>query len=256
MSNSIHDAASKGYETAGESYEKGRPEYPRDAVNYLSKEIGVLPGRTILDLGAGTGKFTKLIANFGADVIAVEPVAGMRKKFSDVLPKIAIQAGTAENIPLQDCSVDAVVVAQAFHWFNGEKSLPEIFRVLKPGGRLGLIWNARDESIDWVSRLTDIIDPHEKGAPRYKYGVWKKSFESTPLFSPLTEKHFRYVQKGDHNMVVDRVASISFISALEPALNARVLGQVNDLLTTHPETRNRQEIELPYRTDVFVCSKI
>ena len=188
MSESIHEAASKGFETAGDSYERGRPEYPATAVDYLTKKIGIGPGRKILDLGAGTGKFTKMIANLGAELHAVEPVRGMRVKFSSLLPEIQILEGTAENIPIPDASFDAIVVAQAFHWFDGEKALPEISRVLKTGGKLGLIWNVRDETVNWMSKLTDIIDPHEKGAPRYKSGSWKKAFESTLEYSALTEK--------------------------------------------------------------------
>ena len=255
MTQTIHQAASKGYQTAGDSYDKGRPEYPEEAIQFLVRELDITNGKSILDLGAGTGKFTKLIAQTGANVIAVEPVEGMRKKFSELLPLIPISSGTAESIPLEASSIDTVVVAQAFHWFNGEKALSEIFRVLKPNGKLGLIWNARDESIDWVSKLTDIIDPHEKGAPRYKYGIWKKAFLTTTLFSPLSEKQFRYVQKGPPEMIVNRVASISFISALDAPAKSLTLSKVNTLLETHPQTSGNKEVELPYRTDVFITSK-
>ncbi len=251
----IHEAASKGYQTAGDSYDKGRPEYPAEAIRFLTEELGIAPGKSLLDLGAGTGKFTQLIVSSGAEILAIEPVEGMRKKFSELLPQIKIIEGSAEKIPRPDHSVDAVVVAQAFHWFDGEKALPELYRVLKTAGKLGLIWNARDESVDWVSKLTDIIDPHEKGAPRYKYGVWKKAFKKTSLFSSLSEKNFKYVQKGSPDMIVDRVASISFISALPPKTKAKVLNEVRELLANHAMTKNRREIELPYRTDVFVCTR-
>jgi ubiquinone/menaquinone biosynthesis C-methylase UbiE len=255
MAQPIHEAASRGYQIAGDSYEKGRPEYPKDAIQFLLQEIGITSGKTVVDLGAGTGKFTKLIVDSGADIIAIEPVEGMRKTFSEVLPQVLIKQGTAEDIPLADHSVDGLVVAQAFHWFDGEKALAEIFRILKPGSKLGLIWNARDESLDWVSKLTDIIDPHENGAPRYRTGAWRKAFEVTKMFSPLITKHFGYVQKGAPQIIVDRVASISFISALDSVTKARVLEEVRELLEAHPQTKGLKEIELPYRTDVFMCSR-
>jgi len=256
MSTPIHEAASKGFEIAADAYERGRPDYPQDAVDDLINEIGFSSEKTILDLGAGTGKFTRLIANRGANIVAVEPVAGMRQKFSQLLPSISIQAGTAESLPLANASVDSVVVAQAFHWFSGEKSLTEIARVLKPGGKLAMIWNVRDESIDWVAKLTEIVDQHEKGAPRYKTGQWKVAFAHSRLFSPLVEKTFYYVQKGNLSVVLDRVASTSFISALAPALKDSVLEEVKELLRTHPQTKGRQEFEIPYRTDVFTCSQL
>lgn len=196
-----------------------------------------------------------MISNSGANIIAIEPVESMRKRFSEILPKIQIEAGSAEQIPLPSNLTDAVVVAQAFHWLDAEKALGEIFRILKPNGKLGLIRNARDESLDWVSKLTEIIDPHEKGAPRYKYGAWKNAFEITKLFSPRIERHFRHIQKGPPEMIINRIASISFISALNPSTKAKVLDEVRELLATHPQTKNTHDIELPYRTDVFVFSK-
>jgi len=251
----VHEAAAKGFQVAGEAYERGRPEYPKEAVDHLIEVLDLQPGRTVADLGAGTGKFTKLLVTSGATVIAVEPVEGMRRKFASLLPQIQILDGTAESMPLQDRSADTVIAAQAFHWFNGDKALAEIHRVLKPGGELGLIWNARDESLDWVAKLTTIIDPHEGGAPRYKSGRWREAFERSTLFSPLQDEHFRYVQRGTYDTIVDRVGSISFISALPESARQKVLKEVRDLLSNHPQTRGQSEVELPYRTDVYWSTK-
>jgi SAM-dependent methyltransferase len=180
----------------------------------------------------------------------------MREKLRLKCPKIRILEGIAENIPMPDASVDVVFVAQAFHWFSGEGALREIHRILKPSGRIGLIWNSRDESLDWVAKLTDLIDIHEQGAPRYKYGTWKKAWQSSQQFSPFEETHFRYNHIGSREMVIDRVASISFIAALEPQKLKNVLSSVRSLLDQHPMTKDTEELTLPYRTDVFLATKL
>jgi len=251
----IHDAAAKGFQLAPDSYDRGRPEYPSDAVQKLIDELALGSESVVVDLGAGTGILTKLLIPTCARLVAVDPVEGMRRKFSELLPGIEILEGSAEHIPLPDQSANAVVAAQAFHWFDGSAALHEINRVLKVNGKLGLIWNVRDESLDWVAKLTDIIDRHEKGAPRYRSGLWKDAFRSTGLFTPLQIAHFKYVQSGEPERIVDRVSSISFISALPENERILVLEEVRDLLRSHPMTKGRTTVELPYRTDVFWCMK-
>jgi hypothetical protein len=118
-----------------------------------------------------------------------------------------------------------------------------------------MLWNARDESLPWVAELTKIIDPFEKGAPRYKTGKWKLAFSHTPLFSALQSAQYQYLQKGDVQMVIDRIASISFIGALPSSEKESVLEQVKTLLRRSLETKNQSEIQLPYRTDVYWCQK-
>ncbi len=255
MGKDIHSAAARGYATAADAYVRGRPEYPDDAVRFLVEQLAIKPGTSVLDLGAGTGKFTRALLPTGARLVAVEPVEAMRRTLASSLPNVEALAGTAEAIPLGPGSVDAVVVAQSFHWFDGARALDEIHRVLRPGGRLGLIWNARDESVDWVARLTELIDPHEAGAPRYKSGAWRKPFAIDGRFGPLQAREFRQVQSGPPDMVVDRVASISFIAALTPVVRERVLSDTRALVADHPGTRGRTVIELPYRTDVFICDR-
>ena len=252
----IHDAAARGFQIGADAYERGRPEYPKEAVLKLIQELHLTSSKTVVDLGAGTGKFTKLLAaHCEAKIVAIEPVEGMRKKFSALLPAITVSEGTAEATSLLSASVEAVVVAQAFHWFDGEKALAEIHRILKSNGYLGMLWNARDESLPWVAELTKIIDPFEKGAPRYKTGKWKLAFSHTPLFSALQSAQYQYLQKGDVQMVIDRIASISFIGALPSSEKESVLEQVKTLLRRSLETKNQSEIQLPYRTDVYWCQK-
>ncbi len=257
MTAKIHDVAAHGFQTASEVYDRARPEYPLDAVEHLLQELSLGPASTVVELGAGTGKFTRMLAALlpaTAQVIAVEPVEGMRKKFSSLLPALHLLAGSAESIPLASDAVDAVVSSQAFHWFDGPVALQEIYRVLRPGGKLGLIWNARDESVDWVAKLEELTHVYEKGAPRYRTGDWRRAFERTELFTPLRASHFRYTQVGGREMVVDRIASSSFIAALPEAEKKQALDQVGELISTHPQTRGKTTIEFPYRTDVFWCA--
>ncbi|CAH2771766.1 MAG: SAM-dependent methyltransferase [uncultured Caballeronia sp.] len=137
---------------------RGRPDYPPEIADWLRDQLGLRAGTTIVDLGAGTGKFTPRLISTGAKVIAAEPVAAMLGKLSAALPQVETHAGTADSIPLPDASVDAVVCAQSFHWFSTHAALAEILRVLKPGGKLGLIWNLRDASVPWVVRLDVIVN--------------------------------------------------------------------------------------------------
>jgi len=251
----IDPTASKGFGSQTDAYEKGRPDYPPDAVNFLISALGIASGSKIIDLGAGTGKFTRLLLPTGAEMIAIEPVEGMRDKFSSLLPSVKIHPGSAEAIPVAEGFVDAVVVAQAFHWFDGRPALKEIHRVLKPGGKLGLLWNVRDESFDWMAQLTRIIDAHEIGAPRYRTSEWKKAFDRTLLFTPLEKRTFKHNQRSGIGIILERVRSISFIATLDDEVRENVLDQVRELLKTHPQTREKDEIEFPYLTDVYWCRK-
>ena len=157
--------------------------------DWLRDDLALSAGKTVLDLGAGTGKFLPHLRATGAAVIAVEPVPAMRAQLTQRNPGIEAMAGTAEQIPLADGAADAIVCAQAFHWFANPAALAEIHRVLKPGGVLGLIWNVRDESVGWVAALTRIMAPYEAGIPRYHSGEWRRLFPAEG-FGPLRERHF------------------------------------------------------------------
>jgi SAM-dependent methyltransferase len=252
----IHESAARGFALVPEAYERGRPMYPFEAVRRLVRELEIRPQRPVLDVAAGTGKLTRLLAQLGAEVVAVEPVEAMRARLSETLPGVRALAGTAEDLPLGDDSVDAVTVGQAFHWFDGDAALAEIHRVLRPGKRLGLIWNVKDESVDWVRLLAEIIEPYRGSAPRVASGDWKAAFERTELFSPIERARFSFVHEVDVDTVVDRVGSISFIAALNPRVRERVLAQVRELLAAHPDTRGRRTFPLRYRTGVYWCERV
>ena len=237
----------QGFEPGAAAYEQSRPSYPAEAVAWMIDSLGIRPSSRVLDLAAGTGKFTRLLHG---RVVAIEPIEGMRRQFVSAVPGVPVIAGVAEAIPLADESVDAVTVAQAFHWFDTDKSLAEIRRVLRPRGRLGLVWNRRDESVPWVARLRDLLEPYEGLTPREWRRRWMRPEWTETGFTELEEGEFAYQQELDAEGLCGRVASVSFIAALEESERAQLLGQVRDLVAGFPEP-----FVLPYRTAVFWCSK-
>ena len=256
MPGAIHELAARGYALAPEAYERGRPTYPPEAVERLVRELHIGPGVRVLDLAAGTGKLTRLLAETEASIVAVEPVDAMRQRLLRAVPNADALAGTAEAIPLRDSSVDAVTVGQAFHWFDGDAALAEIHRVLRRKRRLGLIWNMKDETVDWVGRLAEIIEPYRGKAPKVASGAWKEAFERTRLFTSLERARFSFVHETDMSTVIARVVSISFIAALPVDEFERVVTRVRDLLTTHPDTRGKRVFPMRYRTGVYWCEQV
>ncbi len=251
MSLELHEAAARGFSRAAASYELGRPTYPPKAVARLARELHLGPRRVVLDLAAGTGKLTALLVGTGAEVVAVEPVAEMRAALERALPGVPALPGTAEAIPLAAGSVDVVAVGTAFHWFRGDEALAEIHRVLRPRGGLGLLWNVRDARVRWVERLSELMEPHRGGAPGYRSGAWREAFARTSLFGKLRRVEVHHVHRLEPEVVVARVASVSFVAALPEGERERLLAQVRELLASDPETRGRAEVELPYRTEVY-----
>jgi SAM-dependent methyltransferase len=248
MGRELHEAA-RGFATSVEEYERGRPGYPREAVRFLTERLRLGPGTTVLDLAAGTGKLTRELARTGARVVAVEPLTAMREVLVARQPDVSALAGTAEEIPLPDGAVAAVTVGQAFHWFDGERALAEIHRVLRPAGRLGLIWNRRDDAQPLQARLTELVEPHRGSAPGHASRAWRRAFARTTLFTPLAERRFRHDHETDADGLAARVASISFVAALPPEERAHVLAQVRSLV--EPGT----PVVLRHRTEVFWCER-
>ncbi|KAF1065476.1 MAG: putative methyltransferase [Pseudomonas citronellolis] len=218
----VHASAERGFGQQAEAYARGRPDYPEALLGRLKAELGIHAGSEVADLGAGTGKFTRLLLRTGAEAVAIEPVAAMRAKLLESLPDVRVLEGTAQSIPLPDHALDAVLCAQAFHWFASEAALREIHRVLRPGAPLGLVWNVRDERVDWVAELTRIVAPYEGSTPRFHSGQWRRAFAGAP-FSALTLREFAYEHVGaPEQVIIDRTLSISFIAALPSEQKARV----------------------------------
>jgi SAM-dependent methyltransferase len=252
----VHRAAAEGYTTTADAYVRGRPGYPPEVAGWLRDTLDLGPGRTVLDLGAGTGKFTRRLVDTGAHVIAAEPVAAMLAKLSAELPQVDTLAVTADALPLPDESVDTVICAQSFHWFATGAALAEIRRVLKPGGRLGLIWNMRDASIGWVAQLDAIVNRREGDAPRYYTGAWRDVFPFDG-FGPLHVQRFSTGHTGSpEDVIVARVHSTSFIAALPADEQAQVDAEVRALIATEPTLSGRDTITVPYVTHAYDAVKI
>ena len=248
------DRAAAGF-AAGELYERARPHYPADAVDHLCASLGVGPGRRVLDLAAGTGKLTRELVARGAAVTAVEPTEGMREQLTAALPGIVALAGTAERIPLGDAAVDAVTVAQAFHWFDGPDAVREIHRVLIPGGALGLMWNVMDQTVPWVERLQEAIHRRRGENPWYTTHAWRRAFDGAAELSPLAHRAFRNAQTVDRDGLLERVASVSWIATLPAGERDAVFADVRAILADHGVPGPDGRFEIPYVTDVFWCRR-
>ncbi len=229
--------AAAGYARSVAAYRRGRPGYPQAAVDFLAARLPLGPGRTVVDLAAGTGKLTSPLLATGAEVVAVEPVAEMRA----ALPAGARALdGTAEAMPLDTGSADAVAVAQAFHWFDGDAALAEIHRVLRPGGALALVWNRRRMDEPLNQAIEELIAPY-RGRPSTFHTGWRAAFERTKLFGQFEERVFPNVQSLDADGLADRVASVSFIGALDENERTKVVRAARALagpagVTIHHDT--------------------
>lgn len=240
----IHDAAT-GFSEAAGCYDRGRPDYPPEALRWLFKAIELAPGRAIVDLGAGTGKLTRHLVEAGASVVAVEPVAEMRAQLERALPGVATSPATAETIELAPGSLDAAVAGQAFHWFANQPALRRIHRLLRRGGHLGLIWNRRRLEQPLQARISELIEPYRLDAPRHAAGAWRRPLRRSGLFERCGEHTVQFTQALDRPGLIDRVGSISFIARLDPPRRSGVLEQVGEL------ARGAATIELEYIAETF-----
>lgn len=243
--------ATRGFADGAAVYERGRPSYPQAAIDRIVSALDLRPGRTVLDLAAGTGKLTRLLVPSGANVIAVEPVREMRQELERRVRGVAALAGTAERLPLVDRSVDAVTVGQAFHWFRQDEALQEMHRVLVPGGGVGLIWNARDERHPVQAALSEVFDPLEADTPRRKQRDWRTLLADSGLFERCERALFEHEQVVDEQGLVERVTSISFIAAAPQRVRDEVEEQVRAIART-----SEQPIRLPYMTELYLGFRV
>lgn len=252
----VHTSAQQGFSTQAVTYAQGRPNYPRQLTGWLADVLRIDAQSTVIDLGAGTGKFTRLLNALAPTLIAVEPVQAMAAQLARLLPDVRLVNGTAESIPLACACADALVCAQSFHWFSTQAALAEIHRVLKPDGRLGLVWNVRDESVDWVAAITAIITPYEGDTPRFHSGKWREAFTGE-YFSAPEMTCFPYNHVGSpQEVIMDRFLSVSFIAALPAAEKAEVTAQLRNLIATHPALKGRDTVAFPYQTQAYVCQRL
>jgi SAM-dependent methyltransferase len=246
----IHDVAARGFSAGADAYERSRPDYPADAVAQLAERLDLRPGRIVLDVGAGTGKLTRLLVPTGARVIALEPLAAMRSKLVETAPGAEVLDGLAEALPLPDDSVDGAVCAQAFHWFDAPRALTELHRVLRPASWLVLIWNKRDETVPWVKAMGDLVARLQEKVPRHQADAWRPAVDETPWFAVVEMTTFRHGQRLSPDGVLDRLASTSVVAAEAPDVRERLFAAVAEILRTDPDTAGRDDVLLPYTTEL------
>ncbi len=252
----VHISAEEGYANVGATYEQGRPEYSAAAVAYLAQRLGVARAgatKRVVDLAAGTGKFTRGLLAAGVVPIAVEPIAHMRETLAALVPNVEALDGTAESMPFDDGSIDALVVAQAFHWFDGEKALAEIHRVLKPLGGLGLVWNGQDRSVDWIAAIWAEVDAARDDTPNAWSYAWRDAFDATTLFSPLISTTFAFDHETDRDGLVARVMSISFIARGPVAQREHVQAHI---LRVCDEAGLPERFVMPHNCFVHWCRRV
>jgi ubiquinone/menaquinone biosynthesis C-methylase UbiE len=229
----------RSFGAVADAYDRGRPSYPREAAVWLCGADPV----TLLELGAGTGKLTEQLVTLGHDVHATDPDEAMLEILRGHLPDVRTSFASAEDIPVPDRSVDVVVCAQAFHWFDLDRALPEIARVLKPGGRLALVWNQRDERIPWVRRLGRVIGTQDQ--LREPAGPLVQS----ALFGFVEDAVFRFWQTVDRESIQDLVLSRSNIAVLDEDARAAKLTEVLALYDEYG--RGMDGMQLPYEALCF-----
>jgi SAM-dependent methyltransferase len=237
-----HDELADSFDAAASVYARSRPGYPEQALDWLLPEHA----DAVLDLGAGTGKLTAQLAGRGLAVTAVEPSDRMRAELEAELDdRVTALPGRAEEIPLPDASVDAVLVAQAWHWVDPARAVPEVARVLRPGGRLGLLWNRRDERVAWVAELSEILTVPDPGA---------RADAARPGIAAPFEPVERWMTDGwtdtlTAQKLVDLAACRSYVITLDEDARTALLGRVHALTVEHPDLAGREQFPLPYVTE-------
>jgi len=250
------DPQAQAFARVAGAYERGRPTYVPAAVDWAVEVLGLGESSRVLDLAAGTGKLTELLADRFGEVVAVEPLDEMRRVLEEKLPGVTALPGTAQEIPLPDGAVPAVFTGSAFHWFATAEALTEIHRVLESGGGLVLLWNRPDRRAPrqpWQDELTEVTDRHRVeeavGTRLGRSGAWKQVVDDSPLFEPMVEASFPFEHRLTREQMVDQLASRSWLAALPPDAFERALADIRAVLVA----RGVDSVVLPYRTEVY-CS--
>jgi ubiquinone/menaquinone biosynthesis C-methylase UbiE len=236
---------SRSFEDVAVIYERARPGYPPEALAWITEAFDLREGRTVLDLGAGTGKLTRQLLETGAHVVAVEPGDAMRAELERVVPRAQALRGSAEEIPLPDDSVDAITVGQAFHWFRHDEALPEMHRVLKPGGGVALLWNGRDPDSPLMQEVNDLLEDVLKD--RQPTPDSSLQLVNSPLFDPVEERQFHFAQELDPAGLAERIASVSFVAAMPRQRREAIEARLRAIVEAAGGV-----VTFPYMTNVYV----
>lgn len=251
VSGGLHRAAA-GFDRAADQYVRARPEYPDEAIDWMVGRLDADPGARVADVGAGTGKLTAPLVRRGLAVVAVEPVADMRRALRAGLPLTPMVAALADHLPLATAGLDAVTLGQALHWFATVPAVTELARVIRPGGGLAVAWNRRDDRSRLQAQLTARLEPLRGDTPGHESGRWRAPIDEVAEFGPLERHTVEWVQHLPVEGVVDRVASISFVATADDATRTALLAEVAELAR---RSASGGRCALPYVTDVYVSRR-
>jgi SAM-dependent methyltransferase len=242
-----HSASDRAasFSSGADVYARVRPTYPAEAVDWMVPQRAV----RVLDLAAGTGLLTQRLVDRGHDVVAVDASRPMLDELAAALPDVETHVGAAEEIPLPDASVDAVTVGQAWHWFDPPRAAAELARVLRPGGTLAVVWNDRDERIDWVGRFGEIMHAGDPLAPDSAQSTSPPALDEA--FGEAEVAEFRWL----HHLATEDLRTLagtrSYLLTLAPDQREQLLQRVDDLVVTHPDLAGTREIAMPYVTTAY-----
>lgn len=239
--------------SAADLYDQVRPGYPVEAVRWALEPAatgGANRPLRVIDLGAGTGILTRILLRLGHQVTPVEPDAGMRARLTEASGGLAALDGAAERIPVPDASVDAVLAAQSYHWFDRDRAHREAGRVVRPGGVFAVMWNVRDQRVPWTAAFSRIIEGGGRDDPA---GVDDRLVDPDfgPDFGPVTGHEVRHEVSYTRQSLFGLVHSRSYYLTAGPESRQRVDREVSDLLDNDPALAGRPEFTMPYRTVAY-----
>ena len=237
---------SRSFGAAAAAYEAGRPDYPLEAVKWMLHPARLADrAPRVADVGAGTGKLTRVAVELGAQVVAIDPDPQMLDSLRTHVVGVPTYEGTAENLPLPDGALDAVVLGQAWHWVDPAAGSAEVARVLRPGGVLGLAWNIRDESVPWVRRLTEVMTPSNAEAMLAEGGP-----EVGPEFAPLEHRRWRWSRPMTRASLLNMAHSRSYVITAEAGVRARLEADLAALFDDIGAVGGTV-VDLPYVTQAY-----
>jgi ubiquinone/menaquinone biosynthesis C-methylase UbiE len=250
-SRSVPRLAQVGFGRAAQIYDRVRPDYPSPVLEKARKIAPPGPDRIVVDVGAGTGKWTRLLTRSYKHVLALEPNAAMRRELRRNLPGLRVLARTAESTGLPDASVELLTAAQCFHWFRRGPTLKEFRRILKPGGALVILYNNRRRSRRWERRAQELISRYAR--PEYPSGrrTWQRSWRRAEGFTPLRSWHYRHVQRLSPARVVELYASRSYVAALPRARRQELLGQLRSLVREAARRARGTSLNVEYSGELY-----
>jgi ubiquinone/menaquinone biosynthesis C-methylase UbiE len=257
MTQFLHPSAQNGFSSSAELYQQVRPSYPQEIVFWLKNRLNLSQQSTIIDLGAGTGKFIPYLQQITPKIIAVEPISAMLAQLQNCYPNIQTTQAFSHNLPFSINFADAICCAQSFHWFSNQETLLELHRVLKNEGWLILIWNQRDTQIEWVKAIADTIQPFEGDTPRYHNQKWQNVFQEQNLFKLKHQITFLFFHHGTvEQVVLKRLLSTSFIAAMPASEQLQLKQKFEEILRDYIQKTAQDKINFPYITHVYAFQKM